>query len=202
MVACTFYQNALRALTVNDWIKFTQNHLMIRSFSTTKKLTSCLMPPVRQTIFIPTTMHSGKMYVHHLFCYGQFLMFVCLQFLLADLEWACQMMSVTLTARWQVIIMMVQRLGATAICRQHDACTTMWRIYQNDSYIHWEKGSYKKSQIIIGVMYNHKVNTVQKSDSSMIIICHHTIIHNDSSSCGQAASAITSQYWCLPMVSP
>ena len=67
MAACSFYQNSLRASTVNAWIKMTRNNLM-RNFSTTKKLTSCLMPVLQKTSIhffkrFPTAMHSGKMYI-------------------------------------------------------------------------------------------------------------------------------------------
>ena len=65
MAACTFYQNALLASRVNEWIKMTRNHLMMKNFSTTKKLTSCLMPVLQKTSIrfskrFPTAMHSGK----------------------------------------------------------------------------------------------------------------------------------------------
>ena len=80
MAACTFYQNALRASKVNDWINMTRNHLrlMIRNFSTTKKLTPFLMPVFQKMSIcffkqFPTAVHSGKMYIRHLFRYGQFL---------------------------------------------------------------------------------------------------------------------------------
>ena len=49
MAACTFYQIALRAPRVNDWIKMTRNSLMMGNFSKTKKLTSCLMPVLQKT---------------------------------------------------------------------------------------------------------------------------------------------------------
>ena len=48
MATCTFYPNALRASRVNDGIKMTRNRLMIRNFSTTKKLPSCLMPAAQK----------------------------------------------------------------------------------------------------------------------------------------------------------
>jgi hypothetical protein len=73
MAACTFYQNALQASGVNDWIKMTQNHPMMRNFSTRKKLSSCFMPVLKSSIHFfkpsPTAMHSGKMYICDLFHY-------------------------------------------------------------------------------------------------------------------------------------
>jgi hypothetical protein len=48
MAACTFYENALQGSRVNDW-KMTRNHLMIRNFCKTKKLTSSLMPVLQKT---------------------------------------------------------------------------------------------------------------------------------------------------------
>ncbi len=49
MAACTFYKNALQASRANDWIEMTRIHLMMRNFSTTNKLTSCLMPVLQKT---------------------------------------------------------------------------------------------------------------------------------------------------------
>ena len=74
--ACTFYQNALRASRVNDWIKMTRNYLMMRNFSTTNKLASLML--VFPNMFIHfskrflTAMHSCKMYIRYLFRCGQF----------------------------------------------------------------------------------------------------------------------------------
>ncbi len=70
MAACTFYQNALRGIRVNDQIKMTRNHLMMRNFSTMKKLNSCLMSVFQKTSIrfckrFLTAMHSGKMYIRH-----------------------------------------------------------------------------------------------------------------------------------------
>ena len=51
--------------------------LISSNFSTTKKLTSCLMPVLQKTSIrffkrFPTAKHSGKMNIRHLFRYGQF----------------------------------------------------------------------------------------------------------------------------------
>ncbi len=47
---------------------------MMRNFGTTKKLTSRLMLVLQKMSIrffkrFPTAIHSGKMYIHHLFCY-------------------------------------------------------------------------------------------------------------------------------------
>ena len=60
----TFYQNALRASRVNDWIKMTRNNLMMRNFSTTKKLFCCLMrvqhPPTFSLCQLPQMVRCSE----------------------------------------------------------------------------------------------------------------------------------------------
>ncbi len=67
---------------------------MMRNFSTTKKLTSCFMPVFQKTSIrffkqFPTVMHSGKMYIRHLFCYGQWKVDQFLQIFFSFIQTQC-----------------------------------------------------------------------------------------------------------------
>ena len=71
MIACTFYQNVLRAQRVNHWINLTWCKVIFNT--TEKKVLPSVVSSSRDihSLFWKISRFSGKMYIWNLFHYGQ-----------------------------------------------------------------------------------------------------------------------------------